>query len=173
MLTAATMLLRRAASTSAPAGTWLAMEVAVPRLRAKPIARLRPALRRQIDDDERAEAGLDIGDEEVEPVQPALGGARHRRRQTGVAGLLHHAHDPVICCYRRRRRPSAGGGPTICIGCAAGLYSGAACTSARLSDSSIGASWSSGLKVEQLPVDGDLAAADAEEAAEIDHRAER
>ena len=38
MLKAATTLLRRAASTSAPAGTWLAIEVTVPRLSAKPIA---------------------------------------------------------------------------------------------------------------------------------------
>jgi hypothetical protein len=35
---------------------------------------------RQIDGDERTEPGLDVGDEEDEPVEAALAGARLRRR---------------------------------------------------------------------------------------------
>ena len=62
---------------------------------------LGPFLRRQIDRDERAEAGLDVGKEEDEPVETALalrravwlGWRRHQgtRRSTGFTG--------------RRRRP--------------------------------------------------------------------
>jgi hypothetical protein len=37
-------------------------------------AGLAPALARQIDRDERAEAGLDVGDEEIEMIETAAGG---------------------------------------------------------------------------------------------------
>ena len=79
MLKKPTRVLLRMASTSAPAGTWLAMAVIVPRLRAKPIAGLRPALGGQIDGDEGTEAGLDIGDEEVEQSRPRPRIRRRRR----------------------------------------------------------------------------------------------
>jgi hypothetical protein len=40
---------------------------------------------RQIDRDERTESGLDVGDEEDEPVEAALAGARARRRFSAAA----------------------------------------------------------------------------------------
>ena len=80
-LNAATRVLLRMASTRAPAGTWLAIELTVPTESATPMAvcvQLWPA---EIDRDERTEPGLNVGDEQIEPVEPAA-----RRRILAVAG---------------------------------------------------------------------------------------
>ena len=133
---------------------------------------LRPALGRQIDRDERAEAGLYVGDEEIEPVEAAAGG-RGRGPSAGSGSLP---------AQRRRmaghlRGSRAGGAHTaardhIGTGRHVRLVFGRGLDLRRESDPA--ATWRVVTPAGRPapPVDRDLAAADAEKAAEIDdHRA--
>ena len=74
---------------------------------------LRPFLRRQIDRDEGAEAGLHVGHEEDEPIEPAQAASRGPRRGAewrGRAVLCHRwpAREGVPGFPRRPARRSAG-----------------------------------------------------------------
>src|ERR1700722_961010 len=181
MLAAATLTLLCITSTSAPAGTWLAMATTVPRLRAVPIAvwvqpwvvrwtamkgpkpvwtfatdrlsQSRPypaAIKRAL-----ASAAYGCGPA-IAPV--SLGCMRGRRRFRRRSRLLcwrggrgrFRRSDDVDC---RRSRLVFGGI----------LHVGA--NQAQLDRSS----GIVGCEFQQVPVDRDLAAADAEETAEIDH----
>ena len=111
---------------------------------------LGPSLAREIDRDERAEAGLDIGDEEDEPVEPALAALRcadagRRPRAVTIVGQMPCAcggggvdagRAGVVVVGGRR----CGSGMTDRL--ALGLYSGAIFTSARLRSSFSGVSTS-------------------------------
>ncbi len=59
----------------------------------QPDASLRPALRREVEGDERAETRLHVGDEEVQPVESALASGRGMRllARAGVAVLARAA----------------------------------------------------------------------------------
>ena len=60
---------------------------------------LRPSVGRQIDGDERPEAGLQIGDEECEPVEPATAAGAH----LGFIGRLIGAGAAIHPVMRRQR----------------------------------------------------------------------
>jgi len=77
----------RIASTSAPPGIWQASATSPPAVNTSPMSKLRPGLRGQIDRHEGTEAGLDVGEEEGEPVEAARARARHRIAGCG-RGLL-------------------------------------------------------------------------------------
>ena len=72
-LKAATRVLFGMASTKAPAGTWLAIAATVPMLKRQADRGLRPALRGEIDRNEGSKSGLNVGDEQIEPVERLAG----------------------------------------------------------------------------------------------------
>ena len=154
---------------------------------------LRPFLRRQIDRDERPEAGLHVGEKEDEPVEAAQALARGMpaRRAGCAAPATACALDAAAARARigsaarsergRANRLLLRASLTNCSGCRlpdapsttiglSSLYSGAAFTCSRVS-SSVMLSLLLAIVSEpqRVPVDHDLAAADAEKAAEIDH----
>ena len=160
---------------------------------------LRPLLRREIDRNEWAEAGLNVGHEENEPVEPAktvAGGMRGGSFASGGRGTnVERAPDPAardrlssrtglsIDAWRRIagqtaspallyqsigngcRPPDAPSTTTDCLS----LYSGASFSWSRVSSKRNDiALVAIRIEVQCIPVDRDLAAADTEEAAEID-----
>ena len=90
MLKKPTRALLRAASTSAPAGSWLAIAVKRAEAEGEADGRVGPALGGQIDGDEGTETGLDIGDEEIEQIERASRPGIHgpRIRHAGIQGRL-------------------------------------------------------------------------------------
>ena len=76
----------RTASTSAPPGICpISADQAAGRQHQADVD-LRPGMRRQIDRDERAEAGLDVGQEEAEPVQRRASSPRDGAARSPAAG---------------------------------------------------------------------------------------
>ena len=161
---------------------------------------LRPFLRRQIDRDERAEPGLHVGDEEDEPVEAAQAAARRvraaRRRAPadaarptarasgcGAGAAIVRAVRPragrvarqITAPAASRGRRGAGGlpsAPSTMTGLAL-LVFGRGLHLSRVSSSVMTSRLSSPAEVQRIPVDRDLAAADAEKAAEVDDRGAR
>ena len=66
---------------------------------------LGPFLRRQIDRDERPEAGLHVGEKEDEPVEAALALARGRRWRLGATVPARETH--IVAAQRGRLRRSS------------------------------------------------------------------
>ncbi len=83
----ATKRSERAASTSAPPGICPISETKPAADRHEADIDLRPALRGEIDRDERPESGLHVGDEKNEPVETAQAAPRRRRRRFGSRRL--------------------------------------------------------------------------------------
>ena len=65
---------------------------------------LGPALRGEINRDERPESGLHVGDEENEPIEPAQAALRRRERRLGPLRAVGRAR-----CLRRRLAPCGSG----------------------------------------------------------------
>ena len=130
---------------------------------------LRPALAAQIDGDEGAEAGLDVGNEQIEPIETASRGGVNRlgARRFGCRPREASAHFFVLAASAASVRAASGGGMST-RGRFESLYSGADCSFSRLTFEDDGFVARGGIEAQQWPVDRDAPGAHAEESAEID-----
>ena len=106
--TPATSRSERAASTSAPPGIWPDQRDEARGREHQADVDLRPFLRGEIDRDERPEAGLHVGDEEDEPVEPAQAARATDARRLARAGSRRRQRErglrPAAPPQRRRDR---------------------------------------------------------------------